>query len=213
MKVRLHGLGSLTLPEDRVQSSLGAGLYLIETPAEPGRGIRAAGGAEEIPQRHPGAQFLGPEALVQSDHPKIRQQAEVIIDGEQDPWRRASKIHDWVFSHLEKTAVVSIPSALEVLAQGRGDCNEHAVLFTALARAASVPARIAIGIVWSDELQGFYYHAWPEIYLDGWTWMDPTLGQTQADATHIKLLNGGIETWPQLLPYLGKLEIEVLAIE
>ena len=42
--------------------------------------------------------------------------------------------------------------------------------------------------------------------------MDPTLGQPLADATHIKLLNGGIESWPRLLPYLGKLEIEVLEI-
>ena len=68
--------------------------------------------------------------------------------------------------------------------------------------------------MWSDELDGFYYHAWPEVHLDGrWIWMDPTLDQPLADATHIKLLNGGIESWPRLLPYLGQLEIEVLEVE
>ncbi len=257
MKVRLRGLDDLTLPEDRVQVSLGAGLYRLSMPLEPetrsssgGLQHHPEGGQMERPpggglmqrppeggqmERHPGGglmqRHLEPETFVQSDHPKIRRQAAAITGDEGDPWQRSLKIHEWVFSRLDKQPVVSIPSALEVLEQRRGDCNEHTVLFTALARAASVPTRIAIGIVWSDELDGFYYHAWPEIYLDvapegrpeyvapeersgpGWYWMDPTLGQPVADATHIKLLNGGIEAWPQLLPYLGKLEIEVLEIE
>ena len=40
-----------------------------------------------------------------------------------------------------------------------------------------------------------------------------TLGQERADATHLALLEGGIETWPQLLPYLGKIELEILEVE
>ncbi len=203
MKIRLSGLDDLTLPEDRVQISLGAGLYRLTTPPEPVIG-------SDVDKRN--APHLAPDAFVQSAHPKIRRQATAVVAGEEDPWRRSLKIHDWVFSRLDKEPVISIPSALEVLEQRRGDCNEHTVLFAALARAASVPTRIAIGIVWSDELEGFYYHAWPEVYLDAWYWMDPTLGQPLADATHIKLLNGGIETWPRLLPYLGKLEIEVIEI-
>ncbi len=217
MKVRLTGLEKSTLPEDRVQTSLGAGVYFLSTPDEPSLGY-------STPEaRVSGAsQYLESDTFVQSDHPKIRRQSTAIIEGEEELWQRALKIHEWVFSRLEKEPVVSIPSALEVLEQRRGDCNEHTVLFTALARAASLPTRIAIGIVWSDELEGFYYHAWPEVYLGtadnersaaGWVWMDPTLGQPLADATHIKLLNGGIETWPRLLPYLGKLKIEVLEIE
>ena len=97
-----------------------------------------------------------------------------------------------------------------MLEQRRGDCNEHAVLYTALARAAGLPTRIAIGVVWSEELDGFYYHAWPEVAIDGrWHWLDPTLGQPTADATHVKILNGGIESWSRLLPWLGKMQIEI----
>ncbi len=212
MKVKLGGVANLRLPEDRVQTALGADFYLLRRPEVPA----AATGDTSRFER-----YLQPDAFVQSDHPRIRRQAEAIIQGEEDPWQRALKIQEWVFSRLEKEPVVSIPSALEVLEQQRGDCNEHTVLFTALARAVSLPTRIAIGIVWSEDLEGFYYHAWPEVRLEasngrpdsGWYWMDPTLGQPLADATHIKLLNGGIETWPQLLPYLGKLEIEVLEVE
>ena len=217
MKVRLSGFEGLALPEDRKQIALGDGRYQLETPDEPQLGLSLAPTPESSTSEH-----LASDAFVQSDHPKIRRQAVAITGRDQDPWRRSLKIHEWVFSRLDKEPVVSIPSALEVLEQRRGDCNEHTVLFTALARAASVPTRVAIGIVWSDELEGFFYHAWPEVHLgtvpggrpgSGWYSMDPTLGQPLADATHIKLFNGGIETWPQLLPYLGKIEIEVLEVE
>lgn len=52
------------------------------------------------------------------------------------------------------------------------------------------------------------------MYLDGrWVWMDPTLDQPLADATHLKLLNGGIESWPRLVPYLGKVQVEALEVQ
>ncbi len=210
MTVEIRGreagpLDERPLPEDEVQVSLGENRYRLTVPPTPG-----AATAVEAPD----AAYLAADTFAQADHPKIRRQASDIVAGETDPWRRARLIHDWVFTRIEKHPVVSIPSALEVLEKRRGDCNEHTVLFTALARAAGLPTRIAIGIVWSDELDGFYYHAWPEVHLDGrWLWMDPTLDQPLADATHLKLLNGGIESWPRLLPYLGQLEIEVLEVE
>lgn len=160
------------------------------------------------------APFLRAEPLIQSDHPKMVEMARQIVGGEADPAQRALLIHDWVFRRLDKEPVLSLPSALEVLERRRGDCNEHAVLYTALARAAGLPSRVAIGLVWSDENAGFFYHAWPEVLLaDGWHRLDPTLDQPAADATHLKLLEGGVESWPQLLPFLGRLRIEVLEAE
>jgi len=205
LEIKLAGGEGRELPQDQVQVALGDGRYRLRTPPEPPAGVEIAATAEL--DRH-----LRPDAFVQSDHPKIRRRAAEIVAGETDPWRRALRIHEWVFTSLDKEVVLSIPSALEVLENRRGDCNEHTVLFTALGRAAGLPTRIAIGLVWSDELDGFYYHAWPEVHLGGWVWMDPTLGQPLADATHIKLLNGGIESWPQLVPFMGQLEVEVLEI-
>ncbi len=165
------------------------------------------------PATPPGvARYLRAEALVQSDHPKIRRQAAIIVGQEENPWRKALLLQDWVYTRIEKEAALGVPSALEVLASRRGDCNEHTVLFTALARASGLPTRIAIGLVWSETWKGFYYHAWPEVMIGDWIRMDPTLGQPLADATHIKLLTGGIEQWPRLLPYLGNLEIDILEL-
>jgi len=157
--------------------------------------------------------YLAADPFVQADHPTIVSQAEAIVGGVTDPWEKARRIYEFVFHELDKTAVISFPSALEVLEQREGDCNEHTVLYAALARAVGVPTRIAIGVVWSGELDGFYYHAWPEVFIGQWVWLDPTLGQIPADATHIKLFSGGIETWPRLTAFIGNLEIEVVEIE
>ncbi len=204
MVVRLAGVsGDRMPPVDETQTAEG-NVYTITVPPEPAPG-QAIGTPPEG--------SLEGDAFIQIHHPRIAETATHAVEGEKDPWQRAMRIYTWVFSHIRKTSVFSIPSALEVLDTREGDCNEHTVLFTALARAAGIPTRIAIGLVWSDQLAGFYYHAWPEVYIGRWIWMEPTLGQPIADATHLKLVNGNIENWPQLLPYLGQLQIEVITIE
>jgi transglutaminase-like putative cysteine protease len=97
---------------------------------------------------------------------------------------------------------------VDVLEVRKGDCNEHTSLYTALARAAGIPTKICIGVVYKDGL--FYYHAWPAVYLDGWRPMDPTFGQDLADATHIKILEGGFERQADLLRVVGKMSVTVL---
>ena len=143
----------------------------------------------------------------------MRTTAAEIVGEVTDPWSRAMAIYEWVYANIEKESTVSIPSALEVLQNRRGDCNEHTILFAALARSVGIPTRVALGVVWSDRLDGFYYHAWPEVHVGRWIWMDPTLGQPIADATHVKLLTGGIDKWPELISFLGRLQIEVTELE
>jgi transglutaminase-like putative cysteine protease len=108
-----------------------------------------------------------------------------------------------------KEIVPSVPSALQVLESRRGDCNEHTVLYVAMARSIGLPARTAVGLV---HVRGsFYYHAWPEVWLgDAWVAMDPTLGQTPADASHLRFLVGGLARQVELIRLVGRLELEVL---
>ena len=73
-----------------------------------------------------------------------------------------------------------------------------------MARALGLPARIAVGLVY---LRGaFYYHAWPEVFVDGgraaaacWLPVDPTLNQFPADATHVRLARGGLDRQAAIL--------------
>ncbi len=69
--------------------------------------------------------------------------------------------------------------ASRIATHGEGDCTEHAVLLTALARAAGHPARVVVGtavVDFGDRYEA-YGHAWAEIY-DGRHWQ-------RADATEI----------------------------
>jgi hypothetical protein len=153
-------------------------------------------------------EYLAPAFLIESDDPAIVSLAKEIVADEKKPAHKARLISEWVYAEVDKAPTITIPSALEVLRSRRGDCNEHTSLYTALARAAGVPTRIAVGVVYQKGY--FLYHAWPEIYMDGWIPIDPTLGQFPADATHIRLLTGGLEKQLKLGSAIGKLQIEVL---
>ena len=72
---------------------------------------------------------------------------------------------------------------------------------------------MAAGLVWSEEVQAFAYHAWPEVFVGRWVWTDPTFGQPVADATHLKLATGGVGDWQGVAVFLGRIRLEVLEVE
>jgi len=151
---------------------------------------------------------LAATPFLQSEHPRIKEQVQLILKGEQDAQRAVRKLLDWTYLTLDKEPTVGIPTALETLNSKKGDCNEHAVLFTALARAAGIPARVAAGVVYMDS--AFYYHAWSEVWLGHWIALDPVLNQFPADATHIKFIQGGPEEHMALLKVIGQIQLEVV---
>lgn len=156
----------------------------------------------------PAAQ-LASTPLIQADDPRIVALARDITGGTRDPAEAARLLNDWVFRTLSKEITLSVPSAVQVLEGGRGDCNEHTVLYVALARALGLPARTAAGLVHIDGR--FYYHAWPEVWLgDGWAAVDPTLGQYPADASHIRFIVGGLARQVELVRLIGRLQLEVV---
>jgi hypothetical protein len=157
---------------------------------------------------------------IPSDHPDIRAKSAEILTSSSNRLEAIESINQFVFDYMEKTPVIGIPNGLSALRQAQGDCNEHTALFVSLARAAKIPARIAAGIVFSDRtgpLKQFYYHAWPEVlvYTENneaiWLPVDPTFGQVPADATHIKLVEGGLDRQVEIMGYLGQIKLEVIS--
>ena len=153
-------------------------------------------------------EYLEPSRLIQNDNPAIIQQAKKIINSENNPVLAVKLINDWTYNNIEKIPTISIPSAIEVLNTLKGDCNEHAVLFAALARAAGIPVKVALGVVYLDGR--FYYHAWNEVYIGKWVPVDSTFGQMPADATHLKIIEGDISRSPDILKVVGKIKLEVI---
>ena len=161
--------------------------------------------------------YLQPEPFIESDAPEIRAEAERMVQGVTGVRARAERLTREVNQLVEKKPTVSLPSALEVLRTKVGDCNEHTVLFVALARSLGIPARINVGLVY---VRGaFYYHAWPEVYLDEgrgrglWLPVDPTFNQFPADATHVRLARGGLDKQTAILPLIGRVKMTVLQVD
>ncbi|MFA4829160.1 MAG: transglutaminase-like domain-containing protein, partial [Thermodesulfovibrionales bacterium] len=154
----------------------------------------------------PQEEYLQDTMFVQSKDPRIISMAKEIVKDEKNKLKAARLIYEWVYKNIEKVPTITIPMATEVLKTKRGDCNEHTTLYTALARAAGIPTRIALGLTYKDEF--FYYHAWPEIFVKQWIAVDPTLGQFPADAAHIRLITGDIDKQAQMLSVVGKIKIE-----
>lgn len=151
-------------------------------------------------------EYLQDTPFVQSRDSRIITLSKKIVGTEKDPLRASRHIYNWVYTHIEKAPVLSIPIATEVLKTKTGDCNEHTTLFTALARASGIPTRMALGLVYKEGK--FYYHAWPEIFAGAWVAIDPTLGQFPADAAHIRLITGDIDQQVRLAKIIGKIKIE-----
>jgi len=161
--------------------------------------------------------FLGAEPFIESDAPEIRDAAERMVAGVAGVRARVERLTREVNQLVEKRPTVSLPSAMEVLRTRMGDCNEHTVLFVALARSLGIPARINVGLAY---VRGaFYYHAWPEVYIDEgagrglWLPVDPTFNQFPADATHVRLARGGLDKQAAILPLIGKAQIVISDLE
>jgi transglutaminase-like putative cysteine protease len=175
-------------------------------------GARKAG--TEPPPEQPRARYLEPSITVQSSDPSIRRLAEAILGGADSTEERIARILRWLEHNVEK-APLDVFSALDVLQQRKAECQGHAYLYSALARAGGIPTRVVNGLAYSEQFNGFLYHSWAESLVGAnWQAVDPTFGQTVADATHIKLVEG--EELADLLPILdwvGKVKIRVLDVE
>lgn len=153
---------------------------------------------------------LASSPYIQAESGKISELVAKIIAADASQIERVYQLADWVYHNLEKRPVLGIPDALTTLDNLRGDCNEHAALFAALARNAGVPTRIAAGVMFHKG--AFYYHAWNEVCIGGsWLSLDTTTNQFPTDLSHIKFVQGELGEQVRIGALLGRLAIEPLA--
>lgn len=156
--------------------------------------------------------FLKPSLSVESRDARIRETAQSIVGPIKEPLIQISKLVEWIQNNISKEPV-DVFSALDVLIGKKAECQGHALLYTALARAIGIPSKVINGLVYSDERQGFLYHSWAESYVSGtWIPVDPIFEALMVDATHIKLLEGGTAAaCLPLIEMVGKLKSRILS--
>jgi hypothetical protein len=173
---------------------------------------------ENLPDSSPGplgdhdlkrlAEYLKPSVFIQSDHPEIKDLARKITSASDSPLQKTRKLMSWIQKNIEKRPVLSLPDALSTLKNRMGDCNEHAMLFSALTRAVGIPSKIETGLVY---LNGrFYYHAWNAVYLDRWITADSLFGQLPADVTHIRFSSGARNLGLDMMTIIGKVKLQII---
>ena len=146
--------------------------------------------------------LLAPTLAAPSTDGQIIELARSIAGGSTKPEERLQRILAWIDANIAKEAVDAF-TAVDVLRERRAECQGHAALTAALARALAIPVRVVNGVVYSGQHGGFLYHTWNEAWIEGrgWQAIDATLGQLSADATHVKLIEG--ESLAQLAPLVG----------
>ncbi len=117
------------------------------------------------------------DRCVPSDAPEVRTLLFKIIKNERNPYAIASEVYQYMLSAFTLSEKEAARDPLNLLRSGRGDAYDFAVIFTALLRAAGIPALPDSGILIHSDLKT-QNHWWSEFYLHGFGWVpvDPALG-------------------------------------
>ena len=184
-----------------------------EPPSSPSRRPLAAAAAG--PELRP---YLESNAIVEARDPEIQRLAAAIVGTETDAYRAALRLSEWVEREVRFDLGIAFAPASELVRERRGTCVGYAVLLAALARAAGIPSRFAMGYVYYLGIWGG--HAWTEMWIgDAWVPFDAALyAPAPADAARFAILRSslaeglGVGALAGAQLY-GNLDLEVLEYE
>lgn len=161
-------------------------------------------------------EYLKSGAFIMPDSDKISAIAKSISAGEIDAYVIANKMESWVFNNLtNKNYSLNFANAVETLETKSGDCTEHSILLASLLRAAGIPSKTVVGLIYTDmpkpaawlpaingvSVEGsppppsslcrqsaFGYHMWVKAYVGTkWVNLDATLPYKNFVPTHIAM--------------------------
>ncbi len=170
-------------PGQTVLSKTATELILrVDRPALPRKGQAQSWGPEDI-EANP---------YLDAKDPLIRATAQKVAGAEGGTLERAVRLKTWVSRNMTFDLGIVSPPAAEVIRNRRGTCVGYAMLLTALARAAGIPARFLMGYVYLNGIWGG--HAWTEVLADGaWVPLDAAVnGPGIADAARLHVVEADL---------------------
>jgi hypothetical protein len=163
------------------------------------------------------ARALAPNYWIAADNDNIQAQVKTLLGGNNAvnniPEAMAA-LTRFVSLHMNRQPDYSgYATAAEAFASRNGDCTEHALLLAAMARASGIPARVAVGMVYSNErFLGRKYifvpHAWVQIW-DGERWQsyDSGLGDFTAGYITLGFSDGELSDMTRINEHLHRINI------
>jgi hypothetical protein len=174
------------------------------------------------PDARVGDEFLQSNYFLNSADAKVQELARRAVGRETDPWKKAQLIEKWVHANMKALNFTEAMATADHVARTlEGDCSEFSMLAAAMCKAAGVPARIAIGLVYAElPRPALAYHMWTEVWVRGqWVAIDATLGRGSIGAMHLKITDHSwheVQSMTPLLPVmrvmLGKPSVEVIRV-
>ncbi len=161
----------------------------------------------------PGKEFIVSNYFITSDDEVVKQHAAKATAGKSEPWDKAQAVERWVHQNMKvQNFTEEMAPASEVARTMTGDCTEYSMLAAAMCRAAGVPSRTAIGLVYVDNprqpLLGF--HMWTEVFVRGqWVSIDATLGQGNVGPAHVKITDASWFNTQSMTPLLPVMRVMI----
>lgn len=165
-------------------------------------------------------EYLESGPFIMPDSDKISSVANSLVAGETDAYVISKKMENWVYNAITtKDYSFDFANAVEALETRTGDCTEHSVLLASLLRAAGIPSKVLVGLIYTnDPKPSFGYHMWVKAYIGKWIDLDATLPYKNFVATHIAMAESPLNSISDradvlinILKSFSGLKIEVLS--
>ena len=122
------------------------------------------------------------DLYIDSESPAITETVSRLIGDEEKPVRIAGILYDYIAGNLyydydrAENREYEFMTASEILDIGKGVCADYSILYTAMLRAAGIPARLAAGIpvytiLYETDREIDIGHAWVEVKIPGHGWV------------------------------------------
>lgn len=137
--------------------------------------------------------YLKANAYLDADDPEIKKVAAEVTGSITDPYNKALQLRNWVTTNMTFDLGIVFAPASEVIKNKKGTCAGYASLLASLLRAAGIPSRYLMGLVYVNGVWGG--HAWTEAWLsDRWVPLDAAVpGPGVADAARLVVAAGGLD--------------------
>jgi len=171
--------------------------------------------AEKNISAHDLASYLKANAYIDPDNPKIKKVAQEVSGAEEDNFKKALKLRNWVTRNMTFDLGIVFAPASEIIKNRKATCAGYAALLASLLRAAGIPARYVMGLVYVNGIWGG--HAWVEAWIEKrWVPLDAAVPSPGvADPARLAIawssLNEGLaDSLSAAQQIFGQVEIKVL---
>ena len=133
------------------------------------------------------ARYLADTAFVKPKHAKILATAKKIVGDEKNAIAAVRAISKWVHGYINGQLSATTLTGPQVLECRSGKCTEYSTLFASLARAAGIPAKLALGErLMNGQWMG---HMWNEAWVGRWVSVDSTVNEVDESFLLLKFID------------------------